>query len=98
MTLLFWHLPFVSSKQALAVYERADPPVIEDEWTEKFNLFTAEHKLDGAREPLRTGWKEWLSPRIPGAAGKGSAADGVAAEGAALDHIWRTRQLELCCY
>ena len=43
---VFWHLPFVSSKQAHAVREKADLLVTEDEWTEKFNLFYAEYKLN----------------------------------------------------
>ena len=60
----------------------------EDGWTEKFNLFTSEHKLEGAREQLSTGWKQWFAARNPGAAVDGSAADGAAADGAATDILF----------
>ena len=63
-------------------------PVTEDEWTEKFNLLTSEHKLKGAREQLSTGWKQWFAAPNPCAAAiavEGSAAEGPAAKGAATD-------------
>lgn len=81
---VFWHLPFVSSKQAHAVREKTDPPVTEEEWTQKFNLITSEHKLEGAREQLRAGWKDWLRARNPGAAVEG-AANEAEAHGASTD-------------
>ena len=70
---LFWHLPFVSSKQAHAVREKAQPLVTEEDWTQKFNSITAdsEHKEPGAREQLRAQWKwkEWLTAWKAGPAG-----------------------------
>ena len=53
-----WNLPFVSVKQVQTVRERADPPVTEEEWTEKFDQVAAEHKVNKTREELRTGWKQ----------------------------------------
>ena len=83
---VFWHLPFVSSKQAHAVRERANPLVTEEDWAEKFNQITAEHKEAGARDQLLAGWKQWLAARNPGCAGEGSAAaDGDQGQGAAID-------------
>jgi hypothetical protein len=72
---LFWHLPFVSSKQAHAVREKAQPSVTEEDWTQKFNSITAEHKEPGAREQLRAQWKEWLAARKAGPAGSEGGAE-----------------------
>jgi hypothetical protein len=85
---LFWHLLFVSSKQAHAVSKRADLLLTEEEWAEpeKFNQVTAEHKEAGARDQLLAGWKQRLVARNTGCAGEGSAVeDGDQGQGAALD-------------
>jgi hypothetical protein len=63
---LFWHLPFVSSKQAHAVRERADPLVTEEERAEKINQITAEHKEAGARDHLLAGWTQCSAARNTG--------------------------------
>jgi hypothetical protein len=48
--------------------------VTEEEWAEKFNQITAEHKKAGACDQLLVGWKQWLAAWIMACAGEGSAA------------------------
>lgn len=64
---IFWHLPFVSTKQAHSVREKANPPVAEEHWVDKFDEITAEHTVEGARDQLAEGWKSWLAARDPAA-------------------------------
>ena len=64
---IFWHLPFVSPKQAHAVREKANPPVTEEDWAERLEIIKAEHAADGAREQLAAGWKSWLAAKDPAA-------------------------------
>ena len=40
---------------------RANPLVTEEEWAEKSNQITAEHKKAGACDQLLVGWKQWLA-------------------------------------
>ena len=57
-----------ASKHMQYAKRQITEPVTEDEWTEKFNLLTSEHKLKGAREQLSTGWKQWFAaPAAEGA-------------------------------
>jgi hypothetical protein len=63
---LLWHFLFVSSKQAHAVRERADPLVTEEEWAEKSSQITAEHKEAGARDHLLAGWTQCSAARNTG--------------------------------
>ena len=89
-----------SVKQAHAVRERADLPVTDEEWSEKFDKITSGQ--EGAREQLRAGWKDWLAARIPVAValwGRGRQTGRLFEEliVQATCHSWRTRQSEPCC-
>ena len=55
---------------------KADLPVTEEGWTKKLNLFAGEHKLEGVREQLHTGWKDWLAAQKPGATAAGAVWGG----------------------
>jgi len=52
----FWMLPFSSKKQAQIVRQEND--LTEDDWQ------MAEHRLDGARDQLRTQWKAWINQNV----------------------------------
>jgi len=49
---IFWHLPFVSPKQAHAVREKAHPAVTEEDWKGRSETIKADLAADGAREQL----------------------------------------------
>ncbi len=54
----FWYLPFASVRQCKYVMDKADIP--EDEWMARRAALAEEHRLPGARDSLRAGFKEWL--------------------------------------
>ena len=85
---IFWYLPFVSTKQAHSVREKANPAVTEENWLERFEFITAKHKVEGARAQLAEGWKSWLAARDPAAVDAedaGGRLDGAAAPVEYLD-------------
>ena len=54
----FWYLPFASVRQCRYVMDKEDIP--EDEWMPRRAAIAAEHKMPGAGDSLRAGFKEWL--------------------------------------
>ena len=55
---VFWMLPFSSKKQADIV--RQENNLTDEDWLKRRDQITAEHRLEGARDQLRTQWKEWI--------------------------------------
>jgi len=84
---IFWHLPFVSPKQAHAVREKANPPVTEEDWAERLEIIKAEHAADGAREQLAAGWKSWLAAKDPAAEADQEAGAGAGGAAAAVEYL-----------
>jgi hypothetical protein len=58
----FWMLPFSSKKQAQIVRQEND--LTEDDWQRRRDQIMAEHRLDGARDQLRTQWKAWINQNV----------------------------------
>jgi hypothetical protein len=58
----FWYLPFASVRQCRYVMDKEDIP--EDEWMTRRAALAEEHKMPGARDSLRAGFKEWLQPYL----------------------------------
>ncbi len=54
----FWMLPFSSKKQSQIIRQEND--LSDDDWQQRRNQITAEHRLEGARDQLRTQWKAWI--------------------------------------
>ncbi len=54
----FWMLPFSSKKQSQIIRQEND--LSDDDWQKRRNQITAEHRLEGARDQLRTQWKAWI--------------------------------------
>ena len=54
----FWYLPFASVRQCRYVMDKEDIP--EDEWVPRRAALAEEHRLPGARDSLRAGFKEGL--------------------------------------
>ena len=55
---VFWMLPFSGKKQSQAIRQEND--LTEDDWQKRRNLITAEHRLENARDQLKTQWKAWI--------------------------------------
>ena len=55
---VFWMLPFSGKKQSQIIRQEND--LTDDDWQKRRNLITAEHRLEGARDQLRTQWKAWI--------------------------------------
>ena len=64
----FWMLPFSSKKQAQILRQEND--LTDDDWQQRRNQIMAEHRLDGARDQLRTQWKAWINQDAYKAAAK----------------------------
>ncbi len=58
----FWMLPFSSKKQAQIVRQEND--LTEDDWQRRRDHIINEHRLDGARDQLRTQWKLWINQNV----------------------------------
>ena len=58
----FWMLPFSSKKQAQIVRQEND--LTEDDWQRRRDQIINEHRLDGARDQLRTQWKAWINQNV----------------------------------
>ena len=58
----FWMLPFSSKKQAQIVRQEND--LTEDDWQRRRDQIMNEHRLDGARDQLRTQWKAWINQNV----------------------------------
>ena len=56
---VFWMLPFSGKKQSQAIRQEND--LTEDDWQKRRNLITAEHRLENARDQLKTQWKAWIN-------------------------------------
>ena len=56
---VFWMLPFSSKKQSHIV--RQENGLTDEDWLKRRDQITAEHRLEGAREQLRTQWKAWIN-------------------------------------
>ncbi len=54
----FWMLPFSGKKQSQIIRQEND--LTDDDWHKRRNQITAEHRLEGARDQLRTQWKAWI--------------------------------------
>jgi hypothetical protein len=54
----FWMLPFSGTKQSQIIRQKND--LTDDDWQKRRNQITAEHRLEGARDQLRTQWKAWI--------------------------------------
>ncbi len=54
----FWMLPFSGKKQSQIIRQEND--LTEDDWHKRRNQITAEHRLENARDQLRTQWKAWI--------------------------------------
>ena len=54
--------PFSSKKQAQIVRQEND--LTEDDWQRRRDQIMAEHRLDGARDQLRTQWKAWINQNV----------------------------------
>ena len=55
---VFWMLPFSGKKQSQIIRQEND--LTEDDWQKRRNLITAEHRLENARDQLKTQWKAWI--------------------------------------
>ena len=55
---VFWMVPFSGKKQSQAIRQEND--LTEDDWQKRRNLITAEHRLENARDQLKTQWKAWI--------------------------------------
>ena len=55
----FWMLPFSSKKQAHII--RQENGLTDDDWQKRRDQIMAEHRLDGARDQLRTQWRAWIN-------------------------------------
>ena len=53
----FWMLPFSSKKHIV----RQENGLTDDDWQKRRDQIMAEHRLDGARNQLRTQWKAWIN-------------------------------------
>jgi hypothetical protein len=51
----FWMLPFSGKKQSQIIRQEND--LTDDDGQKRRNQITAEHRLEGARDQLRTQWK-----------------------------------------
>ena len=60
---LFWYLPFASVKQGHAMRQKSGAPSPKTIETRRWQTIVAEHEVDGAREQLIAGWKQWLAER-----------------------------------
>jgi hypothetical protein len=56
---VFWMLPFSSKKQSHIV--RQENGLTDEDWLKRRDLITAEHRIEGARDQLRTQWKAWIN-------------------------------------
>ena len=56
---VFWMLPFSSKKQSHIV--RQENGLTDEDWLKRRDQITAEHRLEGARDQLRTQWKAWIN-------------------------------------
>jgi hypothetical protein len=54
----FWMLPFSGKKQSQIIRQEND--LTDDDWQKRRNQILAEHRLEGARDQLRTQWKAWI--------------------------------------
>ncbi len=53
-----WMLPFSSKKPAQIIRQEND--LTDDDWQKRRDQIMAEHRLEGARDQLRTQWKAWI--------------------------------------
>jgi len=51
----FWMLPFSGKKQSQIIRQEND--LTKDDWQRRRDQIMAEHRLDGARDQLKTQWK-----------------------------------------
>ena len=72
---VFWMLPFSSKKQSHII--RQENGLTDEDWLKRRDQITAEHRLEGAREQLRTQWKAWITKdafKASSQAGRGAPA------------------------
>ncbi len=55
---VFWMLPFSGKKQSQIIRQEND--LTDDDWQKRRNLITAEHRLENARDQLKTLLKAWI--------------------------------------